>query len=82
MRKYAIIDKMMLGQTYLPLREQHENFTAGGQRFMRNYNRKKHLSAGRGAGRRLAGLAGGVVMAFASPLSVWGAEDNKGGGHQ
>ena len=46
---------------------------------MRNYNRKKHLSAGRGAGRRLAVLAGAVMLAFASPLSVWAEEADKGG---
>ena len=46
---------------------------------MRNYNRKRHLSAGRGAGRRLAVLAGAVMLAFASPLSVWAEEADKGG---
>ena len=46
---------------------------------MRNYNRKKHLSAGRGAGRRLAVLAGAVMLAFVSPLSVWAEEADKGG---
>ena len=45
---------------------------------MKENNRKNFPSAGKGTGRRLAVLAGAMMLTFASPLSVW-ADADKGG---